>query len=152
MKEYRIYRRKRDNGCWDNGDVYFNAENKETAYDLYADYILDDYGERIPEYEDAEGYNITIAGTEYTFIILQKVYYFCSTHQILALDDDGIKKYYDRTYAEYDRKDECTREEWQDSDTDVVGGYVCADDDLKVGDWARIYPITRKERGYDDVL
>lgn len=141
MKEYRIYRRKKDNGRWDNGDVYFKAENKETAYDLYADYILDNYGVRLPEYEDAEGYNVTIDGTEYTFVILQKVYYF-STGQILALDDDGIKKYYDRTYAEYEHKDECTREEWQDSDTDVVGGYVLADDDLEVRDWARIYPIT----------
>ena len=138
MKEYRIYRRKSDNGCWDNGDIYFNAENKETAYDLYADYILDNYGARLPEYEDAENYNVTIDGTEYTFVILQKVYYF-RTNQIVALDDEGIKKYYDRTYAEYDRKDECTREEWQDCDTDVESGYVNSDDDLQVGNFAILF-------------
>lgn len=141
MKEYRIYRRKTNNGCWDEGNICFNAENKEAAYDLYADYILDGYGERLPEYEDAEGYNVTIAGIEYTFVILQKVYYFCSTDKILALDDDGIKKYYDKTYAEYDRKDECTREEWQDCDLDVASGYVLANDDLKVGNFAIFYPI-----------
>ncbi len=138
MKEYKILTEKPMEAIGVT-EILFNTENKELAYDLYADYILDNYGVRIPDYKNAEYYRIGIGGTESTFTILQKVYYFRGTDKILALDDDGIKKYYDRTYAEYDRKDECTREEWQDCDTDVASAYVIADDNLQVGDFAIFY-------------